>query len=200
MNRIESNSGSIIDSTRAGKDCTCHHITATDANVFGRPRAELEPDQDFQIGNTVSYKTDVLIPSDNLGYSPNGEPIQSPVLQFHQFQTVEPGVRLSMRTSGNLMICTGYHPDGEFFNGIDSVNVPEEWVTWDIQVKWSTGRDGWIKIYRYNQLVFEYLGANCVEDGRGAPHFRYGPQNGEWIDRQQYIRFYYSNVLIERLP
>jgi len=198
MNQIISDDGSIQDGIYYGRDASQHTIIADGKEVYGRPRAENDPIQDYKIGDTVSYQFDFLVPASFNGLTKEGCAAMSPIMQFHQYADAQPGVPYSMSLSGFKMRCTGYRKTNTWYEGIHRIVVPDEWTTWRIETKWSAGGDGWRKVYRNGELVWEQEGDTCIVDDRGAPHFRYGPQTGGWEDRaSNNLRFYYSNVAIE---
>lgn len=197
MNLIASNSNSIQDTVRNARQCQSHCIVADDKEIYGRPRAEADPKQEFAYGDTVAYQIDVLIPADHDPFAIDGEPKADSFIQFHQYKNTQPGVPFQLNIRGDLIQCTGYHPNGKWFQGIQRLWVPEEWMTFRIETKWHD-TDGWRKCFKADELLYEYIGGTCVKDDRGAPHMRYGPQQGKWDNKQQkYIRFFYANLLVE---
>lgn len=56
-----------------------------------------------------------------------------------------------------------------------------KWVVWTWHVKWSYGSEGFIRIYKDDQLFISYDGPNTFkdEDDR-APYFKFGIYNNYW--------------------
>jgi len=209
MDFIVSNDRSIIQCNDPyyGLTCTRHQITKDDKEVFGRPRAEMSySQQGLAIGDTVSYKFMVLVPDDIKSFNHEGEPTALALVQFHQNGNIQPGVPFALNVFGDTIRCSGYYPDGtqdgRWFDGIYDTYIPNEWLAWEIKVKWSYGDDGFYKVNRDGQRVYERTGPNCVPDPRGVPWFRWGPhQNADGFESRQmnYVRYYFRDVVIEKV-
>ena len=203
MGQIKSDAGSIQYGVYYDREASKHTIMADGKEIFGRPRAEEDPVQNYNIGDTVAYQFDILVPSSFNGLTTQSSSqryTSAAVMQFHQLGDTKPGVPFAMSLMGLQMRCTGYRKDEQWYQGIHRIVVPDEWTTWRIETKWSDGDDGWRKVYRNGELVWEQEGDTCVVDPRGAPHFRYGPQCEAWENRESNsLTFYYSNVVLEKM-
>lgn len=59
-----------------------------------------------------------------------------------------------------------------------------EWYDWKINVKWSYQEDGFLEVWKNDELVVRHLGPNTYNDDN-APYLRLGIyQNGGWKNRQ----------------
>ncbi|MDJ0687951.1 MAG: heparin lyase I family protein [Xenococcaceae cyanobacterium MO_188.B32] len=83
-------------------------------------------------------------------------------------------------------VSTNQEHDGELF---DLGNYEEDlWYEWDIHVKWSYQEDGFLEIWKNNELVVSKVGPNTYNDAIG-PYFKTGIyQPGGWKNRQATLK------------
>ncbi|WPP48656.1 heparin lyase I family protein [Catalinimonas niigatensis] len=56
-----------------------------------------------------------------------------------------------------------------------------KWIVWTWHVKWSYGSDGFVRIYKDDQLFVSYDGPNTFKDEEDrAPYFKFGIYNNYW--------------------
>lgn len=56
------------------------------------------------------------------------------------------------------------------------------WVDWVVRVKWSTGHDGQLEVWKDGARVLRDAGPNCYNDGDDqAPYFKFGLYKWPWL-------------------
>ena len=83
-------------------------------------------------------------------------------------------------------VSTNQEHDGELF---DLGNYEEDlWYEWTVHVKWSYQEDGFLEIWKNNELVVSKVGPNTYNDAIG-PYLRLGIyQPGGWENRQATLK------------
>jgi hypothetical protein len=68
-----------------------------------------------------------------------------------------------------------------------------QWYDFVINVKWSYGADGFLKIWKNGVLIMDRTGGNCFNDDKG-PFLKFGIYGG--IDQDQTMTIYYDELRI----
>lgn len=89
--------------------------------------------------------------------------------------------------------CTPYHD----YEGGSRPNwgalVTGQWLDFVINVKWSFGADGFLKIWKNGVLVTDLTGGNCFNDNKG-PYIQIGIYGS--LDQDQTMTIYYDELRI----
>ena len=120
------------------------------------------------------------------------------IAQWHELPDFAEGENfrnppLALMTKGNKFylsnkwaskkVNTNREIDGEKFFDLGSYEEGQ-WYEWKINVKWSYQEDGFLEVWKNDELVVRHLGPNTYNDDNG-PYLRLGIyQNGGWKNRQ----------------
>jgi len=192
-----------------------------------RPRAELAPvirnslfdggNSGPQFGETWIYEIGVLIPSDldttnNDAYvaaNPSNTHQPLAIFQWHAGANVVP--MSGVNNSQNPIALDFYEQRFRIFAFRNEVNptnanrvtlaeiyvAREEWTDFRFEVKWSTGADGRLRIFRYDQLIYDWTGPTAFLDDN-APGFKLGLQKNDndfAVLNASYQRVFYDSKI-----
>lgn len=55
-----------------------------------------------------------------------------------------------------------------------------QWAAWVVHVRWSSGADGWVQVWKDGQLVWDVKGPNTYLSRSVVPYFKTGIYHPEW--------------------
>lgn len=118
------------------------------------------------------------------------EPWRNPVLSI---QTVGGDWQLASRYDSRQRTPASGNYEGKHFEKYCAFSTGQ-WLNFVINVKWSYGADGFLKIWKNGVLETDFTGGNCYNDDKG-PYL----QNGIYsycLDQGQTVTIYYDELRI----